>query len=66
MNRHITHIKTFLKPLEGDQKKFYSEKLQKFKGDARKTWSVLKEILRRDTYKEIPIKRCHKILNSSN
>ena len=36
------------------KKKFYSEKLQKFKSDARKTWSVMKEILH------------HKILNSSN
>ena len=42
------------------KKKFYSEKLlhseklQKFKSDARKTWSVMKEILH------------HKILNSFN
>ena len=27
------------------KKKFYSEKLRKFKGDARKAWSVMKEIL---------------------
>ena len=27
------------------KKKFYSEKLRKFKGDARKTWGVMKEIL---------------------
>ena len=38
------------------KKNFYSEKLQKFKADAKKTWSVMKEIL------EVH----HKILNSSN
>ena len=27
------------------KKKFYSEKLRKFKGDAKKTWSVMKELL---------------------
>ena len=27
------------------KKKFYSEKLQKFKGDVKKTWSVMKEII---------------------
>ena len=27
------------------KKKFYIENLQKFKGDARKTWSVMKEML---------------------
>ena len=26
------------------KKKFYSKKLQKFKGDSKKTWSVMKEI----------------------
>ena len=29
------------------KQKFYSEKLQKFKGDVRKTWGVTKEILRK-------------------
>ena len=33
------------------KKKFYSEKLQKFKGDAKKTWSVMKEILGKCTTK---------------
>ena len=33
------------------KKKFYSEKLRKFKGDARKTWSVMKEILGKCTTK---------------
>ena len=40
--------KTYLKPLKGQKKKkkkIYSEKLQKFKGDAEKTWSVMKEII---------------------
>ena len=34
-----------MKPSKRDQKKFYSEKLRKFKGDTRKTWGVMKEIL---------------------
>ena len=51
MKRHIKLIKTYLKPLKGDQKKFYSEKLQKFKGVAKKTWSVMKEILGKCTTK---------------
>ena len=33
------------------KKKFYSEKRQKFKGDAKKTWSVMKEILGQCTTK---------------
>ena len=33
------------------KKKFYSEKLQKFKGDAKKTWIVMKEILGKCTTK---------------
>ena len=33
------------------KKKFYSEKLRKFKGDAKKTWSVMKEILGKCTTK---------------
>ena len=32
-------------------KKFYSEKLQKFRGDAKKTWSVMKKILGKCTTK---------------
>ena len=46
MKRQIKLAKTFLKPLKRDyRKKFYSEKLRKFKGDARKTWGFMKEIL---------------------
>ena len=33
------------------KKKFYSENLQKFKGDAKKTWSVMKKILGKCTTK---------------
>ena len=33
------------------KKKFYSEKLPKFKGNAKKTWSVMKEILGKCTTK---------------
>ena len=33
------------------KKKFYSERLRKFKRDARKTWSVMKEILGKSTTK---------------
>ena len=33
------------------KKKFYSEKLQKVKGDARKTWGAMKEILEKCTTK---------------
>ena len=43
MKRHIKLIKTYLKPLKRDQRKSYSENLQKFKGDARKIWSVMKD-----------------------
>ena len=46
MKRHIKLIKAYLKPLKRrSKKKIYLEKLQKFKGDAKKTWSVMKEIL---------------------
>ena len=38
MKSHIKLIKTYLKPLK-------RQKLRKFKGDTRKTWSVMKEIL---------------------
>ena len=34
-----------MKPLKRDQRKNFSEKLLKFKGDARKTRGVMKEIL---------------------
>ena len=33
------------------KKTFYSEKMQKFIGDARKTWSVMKDILGKCTTK---------------
>ena len=33
------------------QKNFYSEKLQKFKGDAKKAWSAIKEIVGKYTTK---------------
>ena len=52
MKRHIKLTQTYLKPLKRTKKKFfYSEKLRKFKGDARKTWSAMKEILRKCTTK---------------
>ena len=43
---------------ERSKKKFYSEKLRKFKGDAIKTWSAMKEILGKSTTKSstLPIK----------
>ena len=37
------------------KKKFYSEKLQKFKGDIKKTWSAMKEILGKCTTKSSPL-----------
>ena len=41
-----------MKPLKGEQEHFYSEKLQqKFKGNAKKTWRVMKEILGKCTTK---------------
>ena len=46
MKRHIKLIKNLYETIKKRSKKnIYSEKLQKFKGDARKTWSVMKEIL---------------------
>ena len=36
-------------------KKFYSEKLKNFKGDAKKTWSVMKEILGKCTAKSLTL-----------
>ena len=51
MKRNIKLIKTYLKPLKGEQEHFYSEKLQKFKGNAKKTWGVMKEILGKCTTK---------------
>ena len=43
--------KNLFKIKKRSKKKFYSEKLRKFKGDARKTWSVMKEILEKRTTK---------------
>ena len=43
-------IKTYFEPFKRDQKKVFSEK-KKFKDDARKTWSAMKEILRKHTTK---------------
>ena len=43
-------IKTYFEPFKRDQKKVFSEK-KKFKDDARKTWSAMKEILRKYTTK---------------
>ena len=52
MKRHIKLIKTYSNTIKKrSKKKFYSEKLRKFKGDARKTWSVMKEILGKCTTK---------------
>ena len=43
-------IKTYFEPFKRDQKNVFSEK-KKFKDDARKTWSAMKEILRKYTTK---------------
>ena len=43
-------IKTYFEPFKRDQKNVFSEK-KKFKDDARKTWSAMKEILRKHTTK---------------
>ena len=43
-------IKTYFEPFKRDQKKVFSEK-KKFKDDAKKTWSAMKEILRKYTTK---------------
>ena len=45
MKRHKTYKKLFETIKRRSKKTFFSEKLQKFKGDAKKTWSVMKEIL---------------------
>ena len=50
MKRHIK-LNLFETIKKRSKKKFYSEKLQKFKGDAKKTWSVMKEILGKGTTK---------------
>ena len=44
MKRHKTYKNLFQTIKKRSKKKLYSEKLWKFKGDARKTWSVMKEI----------------------
>ena len=52
MKRHIKLIKTYLKPLKGDQRKNFTQKnCLKFKGDAKDTCSVMKEILGKCTTK---------------
>ena len=43
-------IKNYFERFKRDQKKVFSEK-KKFKDDARKTWSAMKEILRKYTTK---------------
>ena len=44
-------FETIKNRFEKEIKKFYSEKLQKFRGDAKKTWSVMKKILGKCTTK---------------
>ena len=52
MKRHIKLIKNLFETIKNRSKnKFYSEKLQKFKGDANTTWSVMKEIRGKCTWK---------------
>ena len=52
MKRHIKFIQNLFETIKRRSKKeFYTEKLQKFKGDAKKTWSVMKEILGKFTRK---------------
>ena len=51
MKRHKTYKNLFETIKRRSKKKFYLEKLQKFKGDAKKTWSVMKEILGKCTTK---------------
>ena len=52
MKRHIKFIQNLFETIKRKSKKeFYTEKLQKFKGDAKKTWSVMKEILGKFTTK---------------
>ena len=64
MKRHIKLVKTNLKPLKRDQRKNFTQKnvnknlLKRFTGDAKKTWSGMKEIFRKCTTKAstLPIK----------
>ena len=51
MKRHKTYKDLFETIKKKSKKKFYSGKLQKFEGGARKTWSVRKEILGKCTAK---------------
>ena len=51
MKRHIKLIKTYLKPLKGDQRKNFTQKNCKSLEVMRKSWSVMKEILGKCTTK---------------
>ena len=51
MKRHIKLIKTYLKPLKGDQRKNFTQKNCKSLEVMRKAWSVMKEILGKCTTK---------------
>ena len=51
MNRHKTYKNLFETIKRRSKKKLCSGKLQKFKADAEKTWSVMKEILGKCTTK---------------
>ena len=52
MKRHIKLIRNLFETIKKRSKKrFYSEKLRQFKGDTRKTWGVMKEILGKCTAK---------------
>ena len=50
-DRYKTYKNLFETITRRSNKKFYSETLQKFKGNAKKTWSVMKEILGKCTTK---------------
>ena len=83
MNWHTNHIKIFLKAYikklrkNITQKKYYSEKISKYKHDAKKTWSIMKELIgkikpkssnlpRRITVNEVDIFDKRKIANEFN
>ena len=51
MKRHKIYKNIFKTIKERSKKKFYSEKLQKFKRELRKTWRVMKGILLKCTTK---------------
>ena len=52
MKRHIKLIKTYLKPLKGDQRKNFAQKnCKSLKVMRKKTWSAMKEILGKCTTK---------------